>query len=153
MAKLISKAAAIALVLAATSYGIALAEEAQAPAASGEIKCSQSMEITDPKFGSTADVGVPVKFSDLGCAFVFRKTACAMEQMNFDNSATAQDYYTGEQVKMESAAFVMDAKISTPLGYGIAAFKDKASAERYISESGSGKLYTFSELTALNLKK
>jgi len=138
----------VALIVVPASYRVALAEEAK-----GEVKCTQSMDITDPKFGSTADVGVPVRFSDLGCAFVFRKTACATEQMHFDNSASAKDFYTGEPVKMDGASFVIDEKLATPLGYGLAAFKDKASAERYVSESGRGKIYTYSELNDMKLTR
>lgn len=154
MLKLIRHSAALALfILAVSATGQALAEEKTAEAPKGELKCSQSMEITDPRFGSTAEVGVPVRFGDLGCAFVFRKTACATEQMNFDSSAIVHDYYTGETVKMESATFVLDEKLVTPLGFGIAAFKDKASAERYVTENGRGKIYSFAALTEISLQK
>ena len=53
---------------------------------------------------------------------------------------------------METAYFVFKADVSTPRGYGIVAFKDRAQAERFAAEQGKGKVIRWFELVDEKLR-
>lgn len=116
-----------------------------------EMECTQSMEITDVRYGVNAEVGVDVSFSDIGCAVIWRNLQCAMDQMEFDASSLAHDYNTQEEIEMKNAHYALEAGIETPMGYGIAAFKNREDAEKFVAEKG-GKVLSYNELLELELK-
>lgn len=91
-------------------------------------------------------------FDDIGCAVVSRNGECATRQSIFDSNAVVRDYITGEEIPAEKAYFVLKTGISTPAGYGIAAFKNKAEAEKFSAEHGQGKVVKWWELVDEKLK-
>jgi copper chaperone NosL len=130
----------------------AISATLSAVAFSQVTQCKQDMEITEPRFGVEAEVGVKVSFSDIGCAVVWRNLQCAMDQMEFDASAQAHDYETGEVFDMSIGHYVVDVDIETPLGYKIAAFRHKEDAQAFVKKQGKGRILTYDELMALELK-
>lgn len=115
--------------------------------------CSQSMEVTDARFSGRAVIGVEVVFDDIGCAVIWRNLQCALDQASFDQKATVRDFNDLSILIMSESYYVMDSqRLKTPIGFGIAAFKDKKSAAGYISSKGYGKLLEYRELIRLNLK-
>jgi len=110
------------------------------------------MDITDPRFGVTAEVGVEVSFSDIGCAVVWRNLQCAMDQMEFDSSSMVQDYNTGAAIPMEKALFAVGCGLETPMGYQIAAFKLREDADAFAAGKECCTLLSFSSLLNPGLK-
>jgi hypothetical protein len=94
----------------------------------------------------------PSSYDDIGCAVISRNSECATRQMMFDGSSVAYDYLTAAEVPVETAYFVFKADVSTPRGYGIVAFKDRAQAERFAAEQGKGKVIRWFELVDEKLK-
>jgi copper chaperone NosL len=88
----------------------------------------------------------PSSYDDIGCAVISRNSECATRQMMFDGSSVAHDYLTASEVPVETAYFVFKTDVSTPRGYGIVAFKDKAQAEQFAAEQGKGKVIRWFEL-------
>jgi hypothetical protein len=94
----------------------------------------------------------PVAFDDIGCALVFRDEQCGTDQYRFDSGSIVHDYYTEEAVPVKEALYVAGSGVETPGGHGILAFKDRESAERFISdrsersEDNKGKVLTYEEL-------
>lgn len=114
--------------------------------------CSQEMEITDIQFSSRASMGLELAFDDIGCAVIWRNIQGALDQTVFDAKATVRDFNNLSTVIMSEAFYVLDKKkLSTPLGFGIAAFKEKKAAKSLIKKNGSGTLLTFYELIKLDL--
>ncbi len=91
-------------------------------------------------------------FSDIGCAVISRNSECAMRQGLFDDNAVTVDYTTGEQVRVDKAYFVLKTGLPTPQGYGIAAFRDKAEAEKFSASHGKGKVVKWFELVDEQLR-
>jgi copper chaperone NosL len=100
----------------------------QPPAiAYGEDVCENcSMIISDERFAAaywTAD-GVARRFDDIGGMVEYH-------QKHGEDVATfwVHDYPTGEWVRAESATFVMNKGLQTPMGFGIAACADEEQAK------------------------
>jgi hypothetical protein len=91
-------------------------------------------------------------FDDIGCAVLSRNGECASRQSMFDTNAVVYDYQTAERLPAEKAYFVLRTGITTPQGYGIVAFKDKAEAVRFSSGHGNGKVVKWFELVDEPLK-
>ena len=113
--------------------------------AMAEEICQMNMEVSDALFSVVGDNGVPVQFSDIGCAVLMRNEMCAMEQIAFDESAVVKDFYTGKETPMSIAYFVMDSGVVTPLGSAVIAFGNKESAESFVSEKGKGKILDYAD--------
>lgn len=116
------------------------------PSLAGEKGCSQSMEITDLRFSVTSEVGVPVTFSDIGCAMAWRDFQCFRDQTDFDAHGKVRDYFTEEEIAIVNAFFVLDAGIQTPLGFDVAAFRSREAADKFVAEKGKGTVLTYSDL-------
>ena len=54
-----------------------------------------------------------------------------------------KDFITGAWVPGREAYYLTGSKIVTPMRYGILAFKDYGSAERFKRENGGGEIYNF----------
>ncbi|NOZ58347.1 MAG: hypothetical protein GXO66_02025 [Euryarchaeota archaeon] len=66
-----------------------------------------------------------------------------------------RDYYTQEWVSVEDAYFVVNAAISTPMGFGIAVFADSGDAENFRREYSMGpatEVLTFQEVVERGVK-
>jgi hypothetical protein len=114
--------------------------------------CSQSMEITDVRFSARAKIGVEVIFDDIGCAVIWRNLQCALDQATFDAKATVRDFNNLSSVLMSKAIYVLNRNLKTPIGFGLAAFRDTRSAKAFIRAKGSGKLMTYKEIIILDLR-
>ncbi len=91
-------------------------------------------------------------YDDIGCAVVARNGECATRQGMFDSGAIVRDYSTGEDLATEKAFFVLRTDVQTPQGYGIAAFKDRAGAEKFSADHGKGSVVRWFELVDEKLK-
>jgi len=144
---------ALAAVLTALPGGVSHALKNDVSAAEIEFRtCSQNMEITDVRFSSRADLGIEAVFDDIGCAIIWRNLQGAFDQTAFDSKATARDFNNLSSVLMSRAFYVMDKKLRTPIGFGIAAFRDINEAKAFIKAKGSGRLMDYKEIIRLDLK-
>ncbi|MNJ56249.1 NosL [compost metagenome] len=57
-----------------------------------------------------------------------------------------RDYNDKGWIEVSKATYVYDASIRTPMAYGIVSFKDKASAEAFVTEQGVGQVLSADEL-------
>lgn len=88
----------------------------------------------------------PATFCDIGCAVQSRNNECASRQVTFDSNAVVYDFMTAEAVSAEKAFFAVKTTYRTPMGSGIVAFKDKATAEKFALEHGNAKVLRWFEL-------
>ena len=116
-------------------------------------QCNMNIEEANRKSAVYVMQGIEASgFDDMGCAVVWRNGECAMRQSAFDENAVAHDYLSVETVPVEKALYVVSSDIKTPMGYGIAAFKNKEQAVKFASGHGNSKVITFSELISQKLK-
>lgn len=116
-------------------------------------KCDMPVRDEAKNFSAIIPKGIEFSaFDDLGCAIIWRNGECATRQMAFDYHAVAHDYLSGEEILMEKAAFVVDADIKTPMGYGIIAFRDKEQALKFAAGRGKAKVLTYQQILDLPLK-
>ena len=141
--------AAFALIITSGVYGM---DMGPVPAKIADCKKAPS-EITGEvrKFSFISTGKTEAAFTDIGCALVYRKTLCASESVDFDENAVVHDYNTGEAIAFETSFYVADSGVETPAGYGIIAFKDKASAEKFTA-AGKGGILKFYDLTIMEIK-
>ena len=103
------------------------------------------MAISEKRFAAefiTAD-GEAVKFDDLGCLLNHRRE----RPIQYEIAAYfVVDFDSREWVKAEEAHYVRSPQFKTPMGAGIAAFKDRSRAEASAAEL-KGQLLRFAELT------
>lgn len=110
-------------------------------------KCGKEIKAENKKFSVVQkDASKPVAFDDIGCAVVWRDNQCTAIQMAFDATAKVYDFYSEEEIDLSSAFFVKDANTQSPGGHGIAAFKDKKSADTFMSHNGGQKVLTYDDL-------
>jgi len=110
----------------------------------GQIKCTECGMFVDmnSKFTSKIVQGnTTLYFCDIGDFFSYLKRKGLQ-----DVDAQVRDYATGEWIDAKKASYVhAENKFRSPMGWGIAAFKDK------ISAAESGKVMDFNA-TALTFK-
>lgn len=115
-------------------------------------KCGNVITAENKKFSVIQkDASRPVAFDDIGCAILWRDNQCTAIQMSFDATAKAYDFYTEEELDIGSAFFAIAPVIQSPVGYGIVAFKDKASADKFFIENGGDKVLRYDDVLLLNL--
>lgn len=96
------------------------------------VVCSIHMDVPDPHQEVTAEAGASVRFGDIGCAVAWRELQCARDTERFDTTARVSDFLSAEPVPMTEAYYVVsEADVSSPVGYGIAAFARLADAEAF----------------------
>lgn len=138
-----------ALLIIAATLGAA---EKQLP--SSCKRCNMRVDAADKKFAVTVAEGIEASiFDDIGCALEWRESECAMRTSAFDSNAYVHDFRSGEPVLIERSFFVSASGIATPMGYDIAAFKNKEDAEILVKEKGRGTVLTFNELCSVTLKQ
>jgi copper chaperone NosL len=116
-------------------------------------QCNMNIEEANRKSAVYVMQGIEASgFDDIGCAVAWRNGECAMRQSAFDENAVAHDYLSEETVPVEKAFYVVSSDIKTPMGYGIAAFKNKEQAVKFASGHGNSKVVTLNELISLKLK-
>jgi copper chaperone NosL len=103
-----------------------------------------NMQVNDDEFATQliTEEGKVYKFDDLGCMNEWKvKNGTDEIAIEF-----VRDQASSEWVKMDNAYFAYDPSFKSPMAYGIVSFKDKSSAERFITEQGKGKLMSASDL-------
>lgn len=142
--------AAMLLFLTALAGPAAAADEVRPPSCDSMGLRQIPAEFT--KFSVVIPAGIePSSFYDIGCAVKFRDKECASRQMAMDNNAVVHDYHSGEQLQAQEAFFAVETDIPTPKGYGIVAFKDKAAAEKFVTEH-KGRVLKWYQVVDLTLK-
>ena len=115
--------------------------------------CNMNFDNAGKKFSVVVPKGIEFsEFDDIGCALLWKNGECAMRQDAFDNNALVYDYRTEESVPIQSAFFVVEAGLKTPMGHGIVAFKVREQAEQLVAELKKGKVVKYAELDSLKLK-
>lgn len=98
------------------------------------------------------DVAKPIAYNDIGCGILWRDNQCTAIQMTFDNTAKVHDYDSGEEIYAKDAFYVKGADIDTPVGYGIIAFRNRESADRFVAGIGAGTVLSYDELITAGIK-
>ncbi|RPJ60887.1 MAG: hypothetical protein EHM23_08825 [Acidobacteria bacterium] len=96
------------------------------------------MAISDKRFAGEIliDVGVARKFDDLGCLLKDLKAG----PVSHEPAAFAVDFRKGEWVNVREAYYVKSPHISTPMGSGLIAFKNRSDAEQEAAKYGADVL-------------
>jgi copper chaperone NosL len=105
-----------------------------------------NMQVKDDAFATqliTKD-GKTLKFDDLGCMNQWKKEN-GTDNIGMDY---VRDYNDKEWIEFNKATYVYDSSLRTPMAYGIVNFKDKASAEAFVTEQGVGKMMNADELAS-----
>ncbi len=117
----------------------------------GQDTCARcGMHISDPKFAAVLLTleGEWRKYDDIGCMLD--------DYVHGGIKATAiyvHDYNTEAWVDAKVAFFVQS-DIPTPMGSGLAAFRDRASAERFAEEFARGvTVMSFEQVVAMQAEK
>ncbi|SMF66065.1 copper chaperone NosL [Paenibacillus uliginis N3/975] len=83
-----------------------------------------------------------LKFDDLGDLFLWKQKN-GTEQIG---AQFVRDYHTKAWILLENATYIYDKSIRTPMAYGVISFAEKADAEKFVSEQGSGQIMTSENL-------
>jgi len=84
-------------------------------------------------------------FCDLGDMMVYYEV---LKDKQGVAAIYVKDYESGRWVEGRSAAYLTGTKAATPMKYGILAFRDRASAEKFRAANGGEKTYTFGDIIA-----
>ncbi len=104
-----------------------------------------NMQVNDDGFATQliTEEGKVYKFDDLGCMNEWKEKYGTDEIMN----EFVRDQETREWVRADKAYYAYDPSFKSPMSYGLISFKDKLSAEQFISEKGVGVLMSWSDLS------
>jgi len=117
-------------------------------------QCGMKITEQDRKFEIYVLEGIEATaFDDIGCAVLWYDNECANRQSAFDSNAFAHDYHSGEPVSAEKAAYAVCTDLKTPMGYGIAAFKTRATAETYAAGRKECGVRSYNEVMSMKLKQ
>ncbi len=113
----------------------------------GCVKLEELVSGPDKNFSIHGEANGFAAFADIICGIRYRNGLCAMELSTFDVTGMVYDYYTGEEIPLSRAFFVVDA----PGEKRVAAFAAKALAEKYVSEKNGGHIINYDQLTVYKL--
>jgi len=126
--------------LAACSSG----EIGPVPIESGDMCSFCRMAISEKKFAAEMimDDESVLKFDDIGCMLRYRKAPA-----NKSNAVATfvMDHASQQWINVENAYFIQSPTLKTPMGGGIAAFEDRANAER-LTANYETRILRFGEL-------
>ena len=109
----------------------------------GEDICEEcGMIISDPRFAAayvTGDEQVRL-FDDIGGMIAYDR-----RHQETVEAYWVHDLETKAWIRAEEAAFVLQQELITPMGWGLAAFADQTTAERFIEQEG-GVMTSFAAL-------
>jgi copper chaperone NosL len=111
----------------------------------GQTLCdSCGMIISEAKFAAATIMlnGEPRKFDDIGEMIKYHMMDHPEAQVKV---WFVHDYPSKEWMRGETAFFVLSPKLKTPMGGGVAAFRDQAAAKKFAIDL-EGKVYNFDEL-------
>ncbi len=97
-------------------------------------------------FSTEGDV---FKFDDLGCMIQYIEKDERISQDEIGKQYV-RDLDSGDWVEIETAHFVYDQEIWTPMSYGVVSFSTEEQAEQYIAKEGKGKLLAYSDLSEVD---
>lgn len=109
----------------------------------GQDVCEQcKMIISEPRFASAyaTEAGDVRRFDDIGEMFLY-----AGERAENVRAFWVHDFSSEKWIEASSATFVHDSGLSTPMGWGIAAFADREAASAYVEDHG-GDLFSYDAL-------
>jgi copper chaperone NosL len=110
----------------------------------GEDSCATcGMIISDEHYGAQLfERNQPVKlFDDYGCLLKRRNRGISNQHLIYVRS-----FENGKWLPEEQAFFVVSKKISSPMGYGVAAFPEKQSAANFAQKLSDSNIYVLSEI-------
>lgn len=113
----------------------------------GEDSCSECrMIISDERYGAQLfDRGKPVDlFDDYGCLLSRRGVSDSSERVVYVRSLEDASW-----IREDQAFYVVSKQISSPMGYGIAAFAANESAARFAQGVDDSEIYSFSGLVSV----
>jgi len=101
------------------------------------------MAVKDNEFATEIilENGKSMVFDDIGCMYKWMKE-------NSDKKVAhsfVKDYDSKEWIEAESASYVYDKPIKTPMAYNVISFTDKKGAQTFIDQHG-GSLLTYEKL-------
>lgn len=142
MKALVRLVAAIALTIAVIVFAPAGGPGGPAPIAHGRDSCdSCRMRLDRPGFAAELEVaGRFLKFDDIGCL------AHTPGATSPGARVWLEDHRTGELVPLREATLVRSSDVRTPMGSGVVAFRDRASAGEHLRRT-RGEFVTFEGLT------
>jgi len=111
----------------------------------GQTMCDEcGMIISEARFAAATVLlnGDTRKFDDIGEMIKYHMMDHPEAQVKV---WFVHDYQTKEWIRGEQAYFVLSPKLKTPMGGGVAAFKDEAAAKKWAAEL-AGKVYHLDEL-------
>ena len=111
----------------------------------GEDVCEQcQMIISEPRFAAAyvTEAGEFRRFDDIGEMYLY-----AADRGERVRTFWVHDFHSESWLETESATFVHNPALSTPMGWGVAAFADEGEAEAYQAEEG-GTLFSAAALQA-----
>lgn len=142
MKALVGLVAVLALTVAAIVFAPAGGPHGPAPIAHGRDSCdSCRMRLDRPGFAGELEVaGRFLKFDDIGCL------AHTPDATILGARVWVEDHRTGELIPLREATLVRSSDVRTPMGSGVVAFRDRASAEEHRRRT-RGNFVTFEGLT------
>lgn len=109
----------------------------------GQDACDRcKMIINEPRFATAyaTDAGDVRRFDDIGGMFLH-----AVDQGENVRAFWVHDFNSEEWIEAPDATYVHDPDLTTPMGWGVAAFAGDEGATAYVEERG-GDLLTYDEL-------
>ncbi len=110
----------------------------------GRDMCDRcGMIISEPRFASAIQLenGESLKFDDAGEMFAYYAANPDLKILAW----WVHDFPSETWIDGKEAFYVQSKTLSTPMGSGIACFKEKAEAEKFAAERG-GKVYSLEEI-------
>ena len=138
------------LVLLALAVGCARSPSYAPPTVQlGEDICAEcGMSLVDERFiaAYVREDGEARLFDDIGDMLLYHKKHQEKVQVFY-----VRDYDRKSWLKAEAATFVLSPQIQSPMGWGLAAFEDRARAEAFAREV-KGEVLSFQELLERDLQ-
>jgi copper chaperone NosL len=108
-----------------------------------EAISEMGMFVVDPRYTAAwlPDEGEWILFDDIGEMFKYRVVRFPDTKARI---IWVNDYNDREWVKAEEAWYVQTIEVNSPMGWGLAAFRDEAGAQAFQSEMG-GEIMTWNE--------
>ncbi len=105
------------------------------------------MIVSDARYASATltESGHSHKFDDLAEMFVFQ----AKHPEDVVRAWFVHDYTTETWMRGETAFYVMNSELHSPMAYGVVAFETREAADAFAAELGDAQVYSFDQLSAL----
>ena len=110
------------------------------------IKLDAKVTGPEAKYSMFVEVNNEViAYAEIGCSIEWRnRVLCALEQLSFNYTAKVYDFYSGAELEMTKAFYVVEP--SAPSKTRVIAFAEQKKADAYVAESGSGAVVDYTAL-------